>query len=49
MNEAAPYSFMVTDSDLDAPDGALIYLEEHDAWYERALDWWYQVPEPDIV
>ena len=49
MNEQAPFSFMVTDPDDDAPDGAIIYVEDHDAWYERIRDWWYQIAAPEVL
>lgn len=42
-NASAPRNFDVTDDLEDAPDGAVVFIEEHQANYQRYLGTWYKL------
>ena len=40
--------FPVTDPELDAPDGARVFVDDYQRWYERCGLVWDLVPEGDL-
>jgi hypothetical protein len=40
--DEAPDSFPVTDDAMDAPDGATVFIEEHNATYTRSGGTWFR-------
>ena len=46
--DSAPLYFDVTDDGLDAPDGAVVFVEQYGAKYERVGGTWRLAPESQL-